>query len=128
MQTSVFLAKLIGPILVLVGVSLLVNRKGFEALAREALGSPTLLYLFGLLDFTAGLAIVLVHNIWVADWQVIITILGWLLIIRGVVRTLFIEQVKPFATRFLKNKTAVTMALAVTLGLGLVLSYFGYRL
>jgi len=37
MQNSVFLAKLIGPILLLVAVGLLVNRKSMDALAREIL-------------------------------------------------------------------------------------------
>ena len=36
----------------------------------------------------AGLAIVLTHNVWVADWRVLITILGWLAAIGGAVRIL----------------------------------------
>ena len=35
---------------------------------------------------TAGLALVLTHNVWRADWPVIITILGWLAAIGGAVR------------------------------------------
>jgi hypothetical protein len=126
MQTSVFLAKLIGPILVLAGAALLINRKLMDAIARELLGGPLLLPLLGLLDFAAGLAIVLTHNVWVADWRVIITILGWLLMVRGAVRLLITDQARAFGSKLLKNKNAVTVALAVTLGLGLVLSYFGY--
>jgi hypothetical protein len=126
MQTSVFLAKLIGPILVLAGAALLVNRKLMDAIARELLSGPLLLPLLGLLDFAAGLAIVLTHNVWVADWRVIITILGWLLMVRGAVRLLITDQARAFGSKLLKNKNAVTIALAVTLGLGLVLSYFGY--
>jgi hypothetical protein len=126
MQTSVFLARLLGPIFVLVGVGLLVNRKLMDAIARELLGSSLLLPFLGLLDFTAGLVIVLTHNVWVADWRVIITILGWLLMVRGAVRILITEQAKGFGSKLLKNKNAVTATLAGTLVLGLVLSYFGY--
>jgi hypothetical protein len=126
MATSIFLAKLLGPILVLAAVAMLMNRKSLDAVAREFLNSPTLLFLLGFLDFAAGLAIVLTHNVWVADWRVIITLLGWLLLIRGVVRTLIPDQVKPYALKVLRNQNAVTGILAVTLVLGLVLSYFGY--
>jgi hypothetical protein len=126
MPTSIFLAKLIGPILVLVAVGLLVNRKSMDALAREILGSIVLLSLLGVMDFAAGLAIVLTHNVWVADWRVIITLLGWLLLIRGAVRVLIPDQVKGFGTKVLKNSNAVTAILAVTLLLGAVLCYFGY--
>ena len=40
----------------------------------------------GIITMPAGLAIVLVHNRWSADWQVLITILGWLALISGVIR------------------------------------------
>jgi hypothetical protein len=125
MATSIFLAKLLGPILVLAAVAVFMNRKSLEALAREFLNSPALL-LLGFLDFAAGLAIVLTHNVWVADWRVIITLLGWLLLLRGIVRTLIPDQVKPYGVKLMRNKNAVTGVLAVTLVLGLALSYFGY--
>ena len=126
MPTSIFLAKLIGPILVIVAAGVLLNRRSVDALAREILGSQALLFLLGVLDFAGGLAIVLVHNVWVADWRVIITLLGWLLLVRGAVRILIPDQVKPFATKMLRNANAVTGVLAGTLVLGLVLSYLGY--
>ena len=126
MQTSIFLARLIGPILVLAAAGLLLNRKIMDAVVREVLGSAVLLSFLGLLDFVAGLAIVLTHNVWVADWRVIITILGWLLVIRGAVRVLIPDRLKGLATKVLTNKTAVCVSLGVTLALGLVLSFFGY--
>jgi hypothetical protein len=32
-----------------------------------------------------GLLIVMFHNVWVGSWEVIITILGWLALLKGVV-------------------------------------------
>jgi hypothetical protein len=126
MQTSIFLAKLIGPILLVAGVAMLVNRKELDALAQEFLRSRALLVLFGFIDLAAGLAIVLTHNVWVADWRLIITLLGWLLLVRGAVRMLVPDQVRAFGATFLRNANVVTGSLAVTTALGLVLSYFGY--
>jgi len=126
MPTSIFLAKLIGPVMLIAGIAMLINRKGLDALAQEILRSHLLLFLLGLIDFTIGLAIVLTHNVWVADWRVLITLLGWLLIARGAVRVLIPDQVKPLGAKLLKNPNVVTGSLAVTAGLGLVLSYFGY--
>jgi hypothetical protein len=126
MQTSIFLAKLMGPILLVAGIAMLVNRKELDALAQELLRSRALLFLLGLIDLAIGLAIVLTHNVWVADWRLIITLLGWLLIVRGAVRVLIPDQVKGLGAKLLKNANAVTGSLAVTIALGLVLSYFGY--
>ena len=126
MQTSIFLAKLLGPILLIAGIAMLVNRKELDALAQELLRSSLLLFLAGLIDFSVGLAIVLTHNVWIADWRVLITLLGWLLIARGAVRVLIPDQVKPFGAKLLKNPNVVTGSLAGTVVVGLVLSYFGY--
>ena len=43
MQTSIFLARLIGPVMALVGVSLLVNELAFRKMAQEFLRSPALI-------------------------------------------------------------------------------------
>ena len=88
MATSIFLARLLGPLLLAVGAGILINSKPFHTMASEVVRSVTLVYLFGLFDFAAGLAIVLTHNVWAANWRVLITILGWLMLIRGAVRIL----------------------------------------
>jgi hypothetical protein len=86
MQTSVFLARLIGPLFLAVGIGLITNAATYRKMAGEFLASTALVYLSGLLTMTAGLAIILNHNVWVADWRVLITILGWLGVIGGAVR------------------------------------------
>ncbi|HEY6258127.1 MAG TPA: hypothetical protein VIY51_20280 [Xanthobacteraceae bacterium] len=126
MPTSIFLAKLMGPFMALAGAAMLINRKELDALAQEFLHSRVLFFLLGLIDFAIGLAIVLTHNVWVADWRLIITLMGWLLLVRGTVRVLIPDQVKPFGTRLLKNANVMTGSVAAVLVLGLVLSYFGY--
>jgi hypothetical protein len=57
MLTSVYLARLIGPVMLAVGIGLLVNPAAYRTLAREFLDSTALVYLSGLLTMTAGLAI-----------------------------------------------------------------------
>ena len=126
MPASIFLAKLIGPILVVAALGLLANRKAVHALALEILHSHALLYLFGLTDFAVGLAIVLTHNVWVGDWPVIITLLGWLMIVRGAVRVLIPDQLKKFGAKILKRNEVVAGSLAIVLVLGAVLCFFGY--
>jgi hypothetical protein len=126
MATSIFLARLLGPLLLAVGASILINPKPFQTMAGEVVRSITLVYLFGLFDFAAGLAIVLTHNVWVANWRVLITLIGWLVLIRGAVRILAPEAIMGFAAKVLRKKQMMPVAAAVTGVLGLVLCYFGY--
>jgi len=126
MTTSMFLARLLGPFLLAVGVGILINPKPFYTMTSEVVRSVTLVYLFGLLDFAAGLAIVLTHNVWAANWRVLITILGWLMLIRGAVRILAPETIMGFAAKVIGNKQLIPISGIVTGVLGLVFFYFGY--
>jgi hypothetical protein len=47
---------------------------------------PPVVYLSGTLMFVAGLAIVRVHNHWMRDWTVLVTLSGWFLIALGLFR------------------------------------------
>jgi hypothetical protein len=126
MQTSIFLARLLGPLLLLTGASIVLNPKSFRSIAGEVVRSVTLVYLFGFMDLAAGLAIVLTHNVWVASWRVLITLIGWLLLIRGAVRIAAPEIVMGYAAKVIRNKQVIPAAGAVVGVLGLVLCYFGY--
>jgi hypothetical protein len=126
MATSVFLARLLGPLLLAVGIGILINPKPFHTMAGEVVRSVTLVYLFGLLDFAAGLAIVLTHNVWAANWRVLITLIGWLMLIRGAVRILAPEAIMGFAANLVRNRRMMPVVAAVTGLLGLVFCYFGY--
>jgi hypothetical protein len=126
MMASIFLARLLGPVFLIVGASILFNPKVFRDIAAEVVRSVTLVYLFGFIDFAAGLAIVLSHNVWLMGWQVLITLIGWLLLIRGTVRVLIPETVMGFAAKVLGNKQLIPVAGVVTGIIGLVLCYFGY--
>jgi hypothetical protein len=126
MATSIFLARLLGPLLLAVGAGILINPKPFHTMASEVIRSVTLVYLFGLFDCAAGLAIVLTHNVWTANWRVLITLIGWLMLFRGAVRILIPETIMGFAAKAIRNKQLIPIAGAVTGVLGLVFCYFGY--
>jgi hypothetical protein len=126
MQASIFLARLLGPLLLVPGAGLLINPRLFRTMAVDVVGSVTLVYLFGLIDLAAGLAIVLTHNVWVANWRVLITLIGWLMLIRGLVRVLLTDTVMGYAAKFIRNRRLYPISGAVLVLLGLALCYFGY--
>jgi hypothetical protein len=126
MQTSLYLAKLIGPMLLVIGIGMLINRDGYRDMAREFLGSRALIYLAGIFAFVPGLAMVLAHNIWVADWRIVITILGWLALVGGAFRILFPQEVTRIGTRVIANPSTMLIGGVVTLALGAILSFYGY--
>jgi hypothetical protein len=54
MDTSIFLARLLGPSMLVIGLGLLLNRATYRDLSLEVLDSPALIYLAGLIALVAG--------------------------------------------------------------------------
>jgi hypothetical protein len=128
MANSIFLAKLIGPLMLAVGIGIFVNGAVYRLLADEFLRSRALIYLSGLLTMAVGLAIVLTHNVWVANWPVLITILGWLGLIGGAFRIITPQGTERIGRQILKNKNALLIGAVIWLALGAILCVFGYGL
>ncbi len=126
METSLFLAQLIGPVLIVIGVGLLLKKTEFREMATDFLSSRALIFVSGLLTLVTGLAIVLTHNVWEFNWPVIITILGWLSVFGGVFRILFPDSVQSMGTSMLDKPAMMTVSGAIQIVLGLWLSYVGY--
>ena len=127
MQTSIFLARLIGPVMALAGVSLLVNELAFRKMAQEFLRSPALIFFSGMILMPAGLAIVLSHNVWVLNWPVIITLLGWIAVISGALRVFAPDRALEIGKKAIASKQIITVSAAFWLVIGAVLCYFGFR-
>ena len=126
MQTSIFLARLIGPVFLVIGLGMLLNSDGYRATAKEFLKSRALIYLAGLLALVPGVAVVLTHNVWVFDWRLIITLFGWLLAAGGVFRILFPQQVMKIGKQLAGNDNYMLGASLVVVVLSVVLIYYGF--
>ena len=126
MQTSVFLARLIGPVMLAVGIAVFMNQRAFRDMAEEFMASRALLFLSGLLVMPMGVAIVLTHNVWTADWRVLITLFGWLNTIGGAVRLAAPDTVMRTGRAMLRRRHFVTVAAAIWIALGLLFCLFGY--
>jgi len=127
MPTSLFLAKLIGPVCLVIGLALLINGAAFRALAGDFLNNPALMFLSGVITLPAGLAIVLTHNVWAGDWRILITILGWLAVIGGLIRILAPQRAVAVGRTMLANPSTLHISTGVYLLIGALLCFFGYR-
>jgi hypothetical protein len=126
MTTSIFLAKLIGPCLVVIAISLIVNAKTFHGIAEQFTHNPALVYLVGHIVLPAGLATVLVHNVWVADWPILITILGWLAVIGGAIRIIMPQGAARVGQKFSARPSTIVAIGVFWFVIGAVLCFFGY--
>ena len=80
-----------------IGIGLVGERADLPRPQVEALASHVLIYLSSVLSLLAGLAVVIAHNRWSGGWPVIITVLGWLMVIGGVIRIVVPQVVQTVA-------------------------------
>ncbi len=125
---SVFLAEVIGLFLVIVSLSSIVNRRlvigAVEALSKN----PAALYVSGLFALAFGLVVVIAHPIYVADWRVVITIIGWLAIFKGIARLFFTKQAALLIGKICRQRGLLSMLQTAALVIGLYLSYVGFSI
>lgn len=126
MSTSLFIARLIGPVMVIAGLAVLLNRQGFRAMVDDFLANRGLMFLGGLLVMLGGLAIVLSHNVWTADWRVIVTLFGWLLTIAGAIRIIEPPFLYSGAQAVLRHRTMSSIVGLIWLAIGVVFCLLGY--
>ena len=96
------LAVLMGSALVIVGITLF-NKSYFNAVITDLANSKGLLWVTGFITFVMGTVIVALYNVWSADWRMLVTLLGWLTVIKGAVIMLFPSSMTLLYRRFLSN-------------------------
>jgi hypothetical protein len=86
MDPALTIARLIGPILAVIGIGMLANGAIYREMAGQFLHLYPLIYLTGVLALLAGLAILHRYHRWTADWRSLITAIGWILSMAGTFR------------------------------------------
>jgi hypothetical protein len=125
METSIFLAKVIGLISVISATAVLVRYKRNLALEKDAVANPGVAALAGYAILILGVLLVVSHSVWTLDWRLVITILGWLVLLKGVGRIFFPEAVKNLIEKKQNDRRFMIGEAVMTL-VGLYLLYYGF--
>ena len=107
MDISIFFARLWGSFFVVFGLLFIITKqlgKTIEMTDNKAFVIST-----GYITFLMGLVTVILHNVWVLNWKVAITILGWSTLIKGIMKIGFPEQIHKQAQRFKKKQWLSTI-------------------
>jgi hypothetical protein len=125
MDTSIFLAKAWGTLLIVTSLSLLLNKHNYNRI-MAFMKDEGVIYITGFVSLIIGILTVLVHNVWQGGWPIIITVFGWMAFAKGVVRIF-----SPSTTRSMVEKFQygwwVILLLLIMLGLGAYLTVVGFQ-
>ena len=124
---TVFLAKLLGLYCIVLTLAMITRKQSAIATIKALIASPPLLLFVEVIGLAGGLAMVIGHNIWSGGvLPVVITLLGWLMTIRGAA----LLALSPAATmkvfEALHYERMFYLYMGVTLLLGLYLTIAAY--
>ena len=126
MSPAEFIARILGPLYVIVAIGMMVDAETYRQITKDALRKPALRYLASVLALAAGLLIVNVHNEWVVRWTVVVTLTGWLALIKGALLTVYPDVLIRYSEPLVRSASRLRAAAVATLVLGLFLTVMGY--
>lgn len=127
MNISRFLSKVMGVYFVIVSLALLLNMRVFAGYVGDLINDAPLMFVTGFFTLIIGIMLVVSHNIWKWDWRVIITIISWIILIKGASILFCPNVIDQLSRLFVQNTHFAYAAGALDLFLGLILCYFGFR-
>jgi tellurite resistance protein TehA-like permease len=122
-EITIFMARIIALIYIPLGVAMITGQIKGKDMVTSYEKSPVITLFVGIFAVIAGTFLVTYHNIWVKDWPVLITLLGWVAVIEGVV---FIAFPKPFLKVSKKMSKNEKVWSYFALAFGLLFGYFGF--
>ncbi|KPJ85664.1 hypothetical protein AMJ57_02195 [Parcubacteria bacterium SG8_24] len=102
MDMTSFFAQLWGSFFLIFGILFIATRQLGKTI--EMTDDKAFVISTGYITLIMGLVTVILHNVWVTDWRVVITILGWSTVIKGIMKIGFPEQIRRQAQRFKKKQ------------------------
>jgi hypothetical protein len=127
MEVSKFLCKVIGLYEIIISVAMLVNMKQFTTDIQGMMNNGPLIIYIGCVTVIMGILLVVSHNIWQWTWRVLVTIVSWIVLIKGASILLFPHALDQITLHFVTNSHFAYSVAVVELLFGILFCYFGFR-
>lgn len=125
MEVTTFLTQLWGPVILALGVGMIMNRSHYVRLYRDLEKETLAVLLFGMVALVAGIIHVSVHNVWGSLEEILITLLGWALLLKGaafIIAPKYVDQ----KGNWIVNSKLIQGITVVVLVAGAYLTLLGY--
>jgi hypothetical protein len=124
---TLFLAKLIGSVLLVVAVAMASRKAAIVATANRLIHDRGMVFFSGVLRLVGGLAIVLGHDVWTGGaLPVVVTLFGWTMFLGGLMLLFFPQEKIVDVYDAMRFEQHYAFYVAITFLLGLYLSIGGF--
>jgi len=125
METSILIAKILATVYLSFSIGLLFSSKYYKEILPKLVDNSSFLILGGFMAIVFGFLILEFHNYWNSDWTIVITIFGWLSLLKGIILIVFPQIFTGYKSIILKadNQKYILMFILI---LGAFFAYFGF--
>jgi uncharacterized membrane protein len=122
--STLFVAQILAVCYLSIGIGFLVSKDYYKKEVIKLPESPGFILLSGYLAIIFGMAILYVQSVWNSEWTTLITIVGWVASVKGILLIVFPRHMTKYRVLF---QTKYYNWVGITIiALGLVLGYFGF--
>jgi hypothetical protein len=109
-----------------VGIGILINYDLYKKIFTDFVDNMACLYMGGVMALVVGFLLVTFHNTWTMDLSVIITILGWMALIKGVLILVGPKLMVSLTRAMVEKEKFLKIESAIIIILGLALAFLGF--
>lgn len=125
MALSILIAKITSIVYLSVALGAVFSKDYYRRIIEDMTRNAALTYFMGFTAVILGSLIVDVHNTWTRDWTVLITIVGWLALVKGVLLIAFPKFVLGYSRPFIEGQ-GFKFFPYLAVFMGLLFGYFGF--
>ena len=118
--------QIISIVYIAVGIGIFINPGFYKKLFEDFIENAAVLYLGGITALVVGYLILAFHNTWTMDMSVIITIVGWLALIKGVVILIQPKIIITLSKAILQKENILKIEAIAVIILGLAFAFLGF--
>lgn len=125
-MTDASIFQIFGLVYLVIGLGILVSPRFYKEMLNKMIDNEAILFVTGLLVFVIGCFLVAHHNIWIGGWTIIITIFGWLTLLKGLMM-MVIPEISIKLYKFIKiSGRQLSVYGVIVFALGIIFTYLGY--
>jgi len=124
MAIEILIIRIFAILYLIIGIVGIKDKKYYANLTHEIMKNVSLRFTWGMFAFIVGFLIVSYHNVW-TGWPIIVTLIGWIGLIKGITIILFPNILEKKANFVFKGGLAKILPY-ICIVLALVFGYLGF--
>ena len=126
MGVEVTIAKIWAIYYVVITLWSVMRRNELAKLIKTLVNSPGYNFISGFITLGLGTVLIVNYSYWVIDWRLGLTIIHWMVFLKGILLLFFSSSIVSLSFSVLKKKWACNLFLVLSFFLGLLFFYYGF--